>query len=211
MKENKNGKILILSGSPHEHGTTRRAIDELCSVLIEEGFETDIHTLGALDAHGCLGCGSCKRTGRCIIDDVVNELSPLLSEADGVVLASPVYYAAPNGAFLALLNRLFYSSQADLSMKVGASLVAARRGGCTASFDVLNKYFTISGMPIASAYYWDQIHGKSYEEAECDLEGLDTMRSLGRNMAFLIRAIKAEARLREAPKKPKKIYTNFIR
>ena len=211
MSENTMGKILVLSGSPHEHGTTRRAIDEVTGVLTDEGFEVKIHTLGREDARGCIACGSCKKTGRCVIDDVVNKLAPELAEADGIILASPVYYAAPNGAFLAILNRLFYSTHYDMSMKVGASIVAARRGGCTASFDVLNKYFSISGMPTVSSYYWDQIHGKSYEEAECDLEGLDTMRSLGRNMAFLIKAIKDAKEKYTSPTRPNKVYTNFIR
>lgn len=206
-----NGKILVLSGSPHEHGTTRRAIDELASVLRPEGFDVKIYTLGTVEARGCIACGSCRRTGKCAIDDIVNELAPELDEAVGVVLASPVYYAAPNGAFLALLNRLFYSCRKDLSMKVGASIVAARRGGLSASFDVLNKYFSISGMPVASSYYWDQIHGRGYEEAEGDAEGLQTMRSLGKNMAFLIKAISAMREREESPTKPEKIYTNFIR
>ena len=211
MSENTKGKILVLCGSPHEHGTTRRAIDEVAAVLTEEGFEVKIHTLGREDVKGCLACGYCKKTGRCVTDDVVNKLAPDLLEADGVIIASPVYYAAPNGAFLAILNRLFYSTHYDMSMKVGASIVAARRGGCTASFDVLNKYFSISGMPTVSSYYWDQIHGKSYEEAEEDLEGLDTMRSLGRNMAFLIKAIKDAKEKYTSPTRPNKVYTNFIR
>ena len=160
---------------------------------------------------GCVTCGYCKDHSKCAINDIVNELAAELNEADGVILASPVYYAAPNGAFLALLNRLFFSTKTDKSMKVGASIVAARRGGCTASFDVLNKYFTISGMPIASSYYWDQVHGQGYEEAEGDLEGLETMRSLGENMAFLMKAIKDAKEKYDTPKRPKKVYTNFIR
>lgn len=211
MSENTYGKILILSGSPHEHGTTRRAIDEVVGVLTAEGFETKIYTLGKQEARGCIACGACKKNGRCAFDDIVNELAVELESADGVILASPVYYSAPNGAFLAILNRLFYSTHFDKTMKVGASIVAARRGGCTASFDVLNKYFSISGMPTVSSYYWDQIHGKSYDEAECDLEGLDTMRSLGANMAFLIKAIKDAKEKYPNPKRPNKVYTNFIR
>lgn len=204
-------KVLVLNGSPHETGTTRRAIDEVVSVLSEHGIEAKIYTLGGIEAKGCVACGYCRNHTGCAINDIVNELASELDEADGVILASPVYYAAPNGAFLALLNRLFYSSRSDKSMKVGASIVAARRGGLTASFDVLNKYFTISGMPIASSYYWDQIHGKSYTEAEEDLEGLDTMRSLGENMAFLLHAIRDAKEKYNTPKKPKKVYTNFIR
>ena len=209
--EKKLGKVLVLNGSPHEHGTTRRAIDEVAEVLTNEGYECEIHTLGALEVSGCRACGGCKKLGRCVIDDCVNELAPKLAEADGVILASPVYYAAPNGAFLAILNRLFYSTGYGKTMKVGAAIVAARRGGCTASFDVLNKYFTISGMPVASSYYWDQIHGRGYGEAEGDLEGLDTMRSLGRNMAFLMKAIRDAKEKYTVPERPEKVYTNFIR
>lgn len=205
------GRIMILNGSPHEKGTTRRAIDEVAAVLTDEGFEVKIHTLGALGAEGCRACGGCAKLGKCVIDDVVNELAEEMREADGVILASPVYYAAPNGAFLAILNRLFYSTRFDKTMKVGASIVAARRAGLSASFDVLNKYFSISGMPVVSSYYWDQIHGKSYDEAEGDLEGLDTMRSLGKNMAFLIKAIKDAKEKYTCPEKPSKVYTNFIR
>ena len=205
------GKILILNGSPHEKGTTRRAIDEVARVLENENFSITIHTVGHLDVKGCRACGGCAKLGRCVFDDEVNELAKEFCEADGIIIASPVYYAAPNGAFLALLNRLFYSTKFDKTMKVGASIVAARRAGLVASFDVLNKYFSISGMPVVSAYYWDQIHGKSYEEAEGDLEGLDTMRSLGKNMAFLIKAIKDAKEKYTCPEKPKKVYTNFIR
>ena len=211
MESKTQGKILVLNGSPHTHGTTRRAIDEAVAVLKREGFEITVHTLGGLGLPGCKACGACKATGKCVIDDEVNKLAEEFYEADGVILAAPVYYAAPDGAFLAILNRLFYSTHFDKTMKVGASIVAARRAGLSASFDVLNKYFSISGMPIASAYYWNQIHGKSYEEAEGDLEGLDTMRSLGTNMAFLIKAIRDAKEKYTPPAKPKKVYTSFIR
>ena len=204
-------KVLILNGSPHERGTTRRAIDEVAGVLNSHGIETTVRTLGSVNAKGCVACGFCKEHSRCAIDDIVNELAVEFEESDGIIIASPVYYAAPNGAFLAILNRLFYSSKTDKSMKVGASIVAARRGGCTASFDVLNKYFTISGMPIVSSYYWDQIHGRSYDEAGEDLEGLETMRSLGENMAFLLNAIRDAKEKYTSPTRPKKTYTNFIR
>ena len=204
-------KVLLVNGSPHKNGSTYAALREVETALNNEGIETSIVWLGTEAISGCLACGYCKKTGRCVTDDVVNKLAPDLLEADGIILASPVYYAAPNGAFLAILNRLFYSTHYDMSMKVGASIVAARRGGCTASFDVLNKYFSISGMPTVSSYYWDQIHGKSYEEAEEDLEGLDTMRSLGRNMAFLIKAIKDAKEKYTSPTRPNKVYTNFIR
>ena len=211
METKSLGKVLILNGSPHEMGTTRRAIDEVAGVLRDEGFDVNIHTVGNLDIKGCKACGGCKKLNRCVYDDIVNELAKELYEADGLIIASPVYYAAPNGAFLALLNRLFYSTKYDKTMKVGASIVAARRAGLTASFDVLNKYFSISGMPVASSYYWDQIHGKGYDEAEGDLEGLDTMRSLGKNMAFLMKAIKDAKEKYTCPERPDKVYTNFIR
>ncbi len=205
------GKVLILSGSPHKDGTTKRAITELSDTLRAEGMETEIIEVGNTGAPGCRGCYACSKLGRCVIDDIVNELADKLRDADGLVLASPVYYASPNGAFLAVCDRLFYSSRFDKSMKVGASVVAARRGGCTASFDVLNKYFTVSGMPLASASYWNQVHGGSAEDAECDLEGMQTMRVLGRNMAFLIKAIKLAKASLPAPEREKKIRTNFIR
>lgn len=209
-KETK-GKVLLLLGSPHENGTTARALREMISTLEEEGMECELVHVGHLNVRGCTACYACSKLKKCAIDDIVNELAEKLREADGVVLASPVYYASPNGGFLALCDRLFYSSRFDKSMKVGASVVAARRGGCTASFDVLNKYFTISGMPIASSSYWNQVHGSNSEDAECDLEGMQTMRALGRNMAFLIKAIKLAKEQLTAPQRESKVYTNFIR
>lgn len=211
MENERTYKVLILSGSPHKDGTTVRAIEEVAGVLTAEGIEVEIMKVGHLDVRGCKGCYACSKLKRCVIDDEVNVIAEKLREADGLLLASPVYYASPNGGFLALLDRLFYSSRFDKSMKVGASIVVARRGGCTASFDVLNKYFAISGMPIASSYYWNQVHGGCAEDAECDLEGMRTMRMLGKNMAFLIKSIalgKAELGL---PEREKNIYTNFIR
>ncbi len=206
-----SGRVLLLSGSPHEAGTTSRALREVISTLEAEGMECELIRVGHLDVRGCIGCYACSKLNRCAIDDIVNDIAEKLRDADGVVLASPVYYASPNGGFLALCDRLFYSSRFDKSMKVGASVVVARRGGCTASFDVLNKYFTISDMPIASSRYWNQVHGSNAEDAECDLEGLQTMRALGRNMAFLIKAIKLAKEQLPPVEKEKKIYTNFIR
>ncbi len=205
------GKILILNGSAHEHGTTRAAIDTLAATLANEGFETEILTLGKLNLPGCQECYACGKLKRCAIDDEVNAIAERLRECDGIVIASPVFYAAPNGQFLAILDRLFYSSRFDKSMKVGASVVVARRGGCTAAFDVLNKYFAICGMPIATANYWNQVHGGNAEAALQDEEGMQTMRILGRNMAFLIRAIKMAKETIPLPEPEKKIYTNFIR
>ncbi|MBQ8372275.1 MAG: flavodoxin family protein [Clostridia bacterium] len=204
-------KVLILLGSPHKEGTTFGAVSELDSTLREEGMETEIMHVGGLGTRGCIGCYACGKLKKCVIDDIVNVIAEKLKDADGLVLASPVYYAAPNGEFLALCDRLFYSSRFDKSMKVGASVVVARRGGCTAAFDVLNKYFTISGMPIAPSMYWNQVHGGSAEDAREDLEGMQTMRALGRNMAFLIKSIALGKEMLPAPEKEKKIYTNFIR
>ena len=206
-----NGNVLILNGSPHARGTTARALEEVKASLKNEGICAEIIQVGHLATRGCTACGACRKLGKCAIDDIVNELAPKFESADGLIIASPVYYASPNGGFLALLDRLFYSTGYDKTMKVGASIVAARRGGCTASFDVLNKYFTISGMPIVSSYYWNQIHGSGYEQACEDLEGLQTMSALGKNMAFLIKAIKLAKEQFHCPERPEKVYTNFIR
>lgn len=213
MSENISGapKVLILNGSPHKEGTTWRALKEVADTLATLGIEAEIVHVGHLTVKGCMGCYACGKLKKCVHDDIVNELAEKLQEADGLVIGSPVYYASPNGAFLALLDRLFYSSRFDKSMKVGASVVAARRGGCTASFDCLNKYFTISEMPIVSSRYWNQLHGPNAEGAESDLEGLQTMRALARNMAFLIKSIRLGKEQLPEIEKEKKIYTNFIR
>ena len=210
MEQNKP-YVLIINGSPHKRGTTRRALDEIACELDRQGLDSEIVSVGGLDISGCRGCGACKKLGKCVTEDIVVELSEKLRAADGVIVASPVYYSSPNGTLISLLDRLFYSSRFDKTMKVGASVVAARRGGTTATFDVLNKYFTLSGMPIASSYYWNQIHGSSYEEAEKDEEGLSTMRSLATNMAYLIKAIKEAEKTSPRPSRPNKPYTNFIR
>ncbi len=209
--ENTYGKVILLLGSPHKDGTTYTALREVAGALEECGIETEIIHIGS-EHVGCRACGGCKALGRCVIDDGVAEVSKKLDEADGIVIGSPVYYASPNGGFMAFLDRLFYSSKRySLNMKVGAAVVAARRGGLSATFDALNKYFTISGMPVASANYWNQIHGKCASDAEEDLEGLQTMRTLGRNMAYLIRAIKLAKETIPMPEAEDKIYTNFIR
>lgn len=210
-QETNNPRVLLLNGSPHANGTTSRALSELRDTLICEGVSAEIIHVGHLSVRGCSGCYACSKLGKCVHDDIVNEIAEKFKVADGLVIGSPVYYASPNGAFIALLDRLFYSSRFDKSMKVGASVVAARRGGCTASFDCLNKYFTISDMPIVSSRYWNQVHGNSAEEAEADLEGLQTMRALGRNMAFLIKCIRLGKEQLPPIEKEKKIRTNFIR
>ena len=182
-------KVLLINGSPHAEGCTATALREMISVFEAEGIETELIHVGNKDIRGCVSCNSCSGTGRCVFNDAVNEAASLFEAADGLVVGSPVYYASPNGTLLSFLDRLFYSTRFSKHMKVGAAVVSARRGGNTASFDALNKYFTISGMPVASSTYWNQVHGFSAEDVRKDLEGLQTMRNLARNMAFLIKAI----------------------
>ena len=183
-------KVLLLNGSPHVHGCTATALNEMITVFEEEHIETYLVQVGQKEVRGCTSCGYCKRSGRCIFNtDPVNEIAAKFETADGLVVGSPVYYASPNGSILSFMDRLFYSTSYSKQMKVGAAVVSCRRGGNTASFDVLNKYFTISGMPIASSTYWNQVHGFTAEDVKKDLEGLQTLRNLARNMAFMIRAI----------------------
>ena len=186
-------KVLLINGSPRRNGCTALALDEMIRVFHREGVETELIQIGSVPMRGCLACGQCGKTGKCVFDDPVNETAPKFEAADGLVVGSPVYYSSPNGNLISFLDRLFYSTSFSKHMKVGAAVVSCRRGGNTASFDVLNKYFTISGMPVASSTYWNQIHGFSAEDAARDLEGLQTMRNLAVNMTFLIRAI-ADAR-----------------
>ena len=183
-------KVLLLNGSPHANGCTAAALAEMIKVFDAEGIETELVQVGMKNIRGCIACGRCEELGKCVFDDLVNEVALKLAEADGLVVGSPVYYGSPNGTVIAFMDRLFYSTgNISKHMKVGAAVVSCRRGGNTASFDVLNKYFTISGMPVASSSYWNQVHGFSAEDVEKDLEGLQTMRNLARNMAFMIRAI----------------------
>ena len=182
-------KILLLNGSPKAHGCTAAALSEMMNVFAEEGVETELIQVGSKNIRGCVACGFCSKNGRCVVNDLVNEVAPKFEAADGLVVGSPVYYGSPNGTLLSFLDRLFYSTGFSKHMKVGAAVVSCRRGGNTASFDVLNKYFTISGMPVASSTYWNQVHGFTAEDVKKDLEGLQTMRNLARNMAFMIRAI----------------------
>ena len=181
-------KVLLLNGSPHPRGCTATALQEMISVFETEGIETELIQVGNKSIRGCIACGSCAKTGKCVFDDLVNEVAPKFEAADGLVIGSPVYYASPNGTILSFMDRLFYSTHYSKHMKVGAAVVSARRGGNTASFDVLNKYFSISGMPIATSTYWNQVHGFTAEDVRKDLEGLQTMRNLARNMSFMIRA-----------------------
>lgn len=205
-------KVLMLCGSPRKNGNTERALFEMKKVFEEEGVEVDYVQVGAMEIRGCLGCGTCYKSGACVIDDVVNELREKLTECDGMVVGSPVYYASANSTLTALLDRLFYStSRIDKRFKVGASVAVARRGGCSATFDQLNKYFTISGMPLASSQYWNSVHGAKLGEAELDEEGMQTMRTLARNMTFLMRSIALGKDKYGLPEKEKGKYTNFIR
>lgn len=206
-----NMKVLIINGSPHRDGSVFTAINELEQILNAEGVDTEVVHVGAKAIRGCVACRRCTELGRCAFDDEVNEIAEKFKEADGLVVASPVYYASPNGTLLALLDRLFYSSPFSKTMKVGAAIVSARRGGCTATFDALNKYFAISGMPIVTSQYWNMIHGNSAADALQDGEGLQTMRTLGRNMAFMLKAIALGKEKYGTPEKESGIRTNFIR
>ena len=182
-------KVLLINGSPRANGCTAAALQEMISVFEAEGAETELVHVGNKNIRGCIACGSCLKNGKCVFDDLVNEIAPKFEAADGLVIGSPVYYASPNGTALSFMDRLFYSTRFSKHMKVGAAVVSARRGGNTASFDVLNKYFSISGMPIATATYWNQVHGFTAEDVKKDAEGLQTMRNLARNMVFLMKAI----------------------
>lgn len=206
-----NLKVLLLNGSPRPNGNTAVALKEMEKVFNENGVDTEIVNVGNRDVRGCVACNGCATKGKCVFDDVVNEISPKFEEADGLVVASPVYFASANATLIACLDRLFYSTGFDKTMKVGASVVCARRGGCSATFDELNKYFTISDMPVASSTYWNSIHGRTPGEAEQDGEGLFTMRSLARNMTFLMKSIALGKEQFGLPEKEKRVATNFIR
>ncbi len=204
-------KVLLLNGSPRQNGNTAVALAEMEKVFSQEGIEAETVQIGNWPIRGCTACRYCHKEGKCVFDDGVNELAAKLQESDGLVLASPVYYASANSTLTAAMDRLFYSSHFDKTMKVGASIAVARRGGCSSTFDQLNKYFTISGMPIASSQYWNSVHGRLPGEAEQDEEGMQTMRTLARNMAFLMRAIALGKERYGLPQREKGIATNFIR
>ena len=204
-------KVLVVNGSPHRNGNVSVAIRELKKVFAAEGVEVENVELGIKRVPGCLGCYTCKKLGKCVVEDVVNEAADKFNEADGLVVASPVYYASPNGTLVSFLDRLFFSTKFDKRMKVGASVAVARRGGCSATFDVLNKYFTISGMPIASSQYWNSVHGCAPGEAAEDAEGLQTMRTLAKNMTFLMKSIALGKEKYGLPEKEQPVQTSFIR
>ncbi len=203
-------KVLIINGSPRVQGNTTVAVKEMEKVFEENGVEVETVQIGNQDVRGCIACGACSTKGKCVFDDVVNELAPKFEEADGLVIASPVYYASANATLIACLDRLFYSTSFDKSMKVGASVVCARRGGCSATFDELNKYFTISNMPIASSQYWNSIHGREPGQAEMDEEGKQTMRVLARNMTFLMKSIALGKEKYGMPETEEHVWTHFI-
>lgn len=204
-------KVLILNGSPRLNGNTSVAVKEMEAVFEAEGVEFETVSVGNKDIRGCIACGSCGTSGKCAFDDIVNEIADKFEKADGLVVASPVYYASANATLVALLQRLFYSSHFDKTMKVGASVVCARRGGCSATFDELNKYFTISGMPIVSSQYWNSIHGGAKGEAVADEEGKRTMRVLAKNMVFLMKSIALGKSEYGLPDAEPRVVTSFIR
>lgn len=204
-------KVLLINGSPRVNGNTALALEEMVKVFHEEGIETEVVQVGNKDIRGCVACTACYTNGKCVVDDIVNECALKFAECDGMVVASPVYYASANGTLISFLDRLFYSSHFDKRMKVGASVAVARRGGCSATFDQLNKYFTITGMPIASSQYWNSVHGTAKGEVQADLEGLQTMRTLARNMTFLMKSIALGKEAYGIPEKEQPQRTNFIR
>ena len=206
-----NLKVLMLNGSPRPNGNTAVALREMEQVFEANGVETETVVVGNQAVRGCIACGGCATKGCCVFDDIVNELAPKFEAADGLVVASPVYYASANATLVACLDRLFYSTPFDKTMKVGASVACARRGGCSATFDELNKYFTISNMPVAPSQYWNSIHGRTPGEALQDEEGRQTMRTLARNMTFLMKSIALGREQFGLPEKEERVATHFIR
>lgn len=204
-------KVLIINGSPRVNGNTSIALAEMEKVFAQEGIETEVVQIGQKDIRGCIACGHCYEAGKCVFEDIVNEYAPKFEACDGLVVASPVYYASANATLIAFLDRLFYSTSFSKAMKVGASVAVARRGGASSTFDELNKYFTIAGMPVASSQYWNSVHGCSKGEAAEDAEGLQTMRTLARNMSFLMKSIALGKEKYGLPEKEESIATNFIR
>lgn len=204
-------KVLLINGSPKANGNTAIALNEMADTFAKEGIETEAIHVGNKDIRGCIACLNCRTKGKCVFDDLVNECAEKFEECDGIVVASPVYYASANATLIAFLDRLFYSTGFDKTMKVGASVVAARRGGLSSTFDELNKYFTISGMPVASSQYWNSVHGGAPGDALQDAEGLQTMRTLAKNMSFLIKSIALGKEKYGLPEKEEHAWTSFIR
>ena len=204
-------KVLLMNGSPNVNGNTACALEEMRVIFEQEGIETEVIQVGNQQIRGCCACQSCYKTKQCVFDDMVNEVAKKFEECDGMVVGSPVYYASANGTLTAFLDRLFYSTRFDKRMKVGASIAVARRGGCSATFDQLNKYFTISGMPVASSQYWNSVHGATPGQVVQDAEGMQTMRTLAKNMSFLMKSIALGKEQFGLPEREKGQYTNFIR
>lgn len=204
-------KVLLINGSPRNDGNTAIGLEEMKKVFEAENIEAEIVNIGTKDIRGCIACGKCSELGKCVFDDIVNEVAEKFEKADGIVIGTPVYYASPNGSIISLLDRLFYSTSFDKSMKVGASIVVARRGGNSSAFDVMNKYFSISNMPIATSSYWNMLYGRTKGEANEDKEGLFTVRSLAKNMAFLIKSIALGKEQFGMPEYGERAVTNFIR
>ena len=204
-------KVLIINGSPRKGGNTSLAIEEAVKVFAENGVETEIIEIGTQVVRGCIACGSCYKTGRCAFNDIVNETAEKFEKSDALLVATPVYYASANGTVVSFLDRLFYSTHFDKTMKVGAGMAVARRSGTTATFDIINKYFTISGMPVASSQYWNGVHGREKGDCLADAEGLQTVRTLAKNMTFLMKSIALGKEKYGLPEKEKPIRTNFIR
>ena len=204
-------KVLMINGSPRPNGNTTMALNEMEQIFIKEGIEVETVQVGAKSIRGCIACGQCSKNGKCVFDDGVNDIAEKFEHSDGLVVASPVYYASANATLIAVLDRLFFSTRFNKTMKVGASVAVARRGGCSATFDQLNKYFTISGMPIASSQYWNSVHGGTPGQAAEDAEGLQTMRTLARNMAFLMKSIALGKEKFGLPEREPHLFTNFIR
>lgn len=204
-------KVLMINGSPRVDGNTAIALKEMEKAFEKNGIEVETVQIGNKAIRGCIACGTCAKKGQCVFDDAVNEVAPKFAEADGLVVASPVYYASPNGTLVSFLDRLFYSCHCDKRMKVGAAVAVARRGGLSATFDELNKYFTINSMPVAASNYWNSVHGGAKGDAEQDAEGLQTVRVLAENMSFLMKSIALGKEQIGLPEAEPKQYTNFIR
>ena len=204
-------KVLLINGSPNARGCTYTALTEVEKTLNKAGVDTEIIQVGDKDLRGCIGCRKCKKNGKCVFNDLVNEVAPKFEACDGIVIGTPVYYAAANGTLVSFIDRLFYSVPFDKAMKVGAAVVSARRGGCSATFDQINKYFTISNMPVVSSQYWNSVHGFTPEDVYADEEGCQVMRTLGRNMAFLMKSIQLGKEEFGLPEKEEWKITNFIR
>jgi multimeric flavodoxin WrbA len=204
-------KVLLINGSPNANGCTFTALSEVAKTLNENGVDTEIIHVGNKDIRGCIGCRKCRENGKCVFNDLVNEVAPRFTECDGIIIGSPVYFSSANGSVVSFMDRLFYSVSCDKTMKVGAAVVSARRTGCSSTFDMLNKYFSISGMPIAPSQYWNEVHGYKPDDVRKDEEGMQTMRVLGRNMVFLIKSIALGKERYGLPEKETRIFTHFIR